>query len=189
MGGTAAATLRLAAQSSGDRPAPGAGELAHRASRGDLDAFEALVRSYQRRVYGFAFQHLRDPVEAQDLAQEIFLRLFRNLARYDAERPFDPWFWRLAANTSINYARRRVPSPQEPPDIAGPEAAFAEESGLAEALAELDPGYRLPILLHYYADLPIEQVAVAVGLSVSAVKSRMHRARAFLRRSLAEAEA
>lgn len=167
-----------------------AAQLVREATGGDLDAFEELVRRFQRRVYGFAFHHLRDADEAYDLSQEIFVKLYRNLARYDAERPFEPWFWRLAANIAINYRRRRVPVPAEAPE----EAAGSEEPSqghdpvLVRALAELDPAYRMPVLLHYYADLSLEQVSQSLGLTVAATKSRLHRARAMLRNALAEAE-
>src|SRR5215472_14826115 len=90
-----------------------AGRLVQQATACDLDAFEELIKRLQRRVYGFAYQHLRDSEEAHDLAQEIFVKLYRNLGRYDVERPFEPWFWKLAANTSINYRRKRVPQPAE----------------------------------------------------------------------------
>src|SRR5215471_13322251 len=156
-----------------------AGQLVRQASGGDLDAFEQLVRSLQRRVYGFAYQHLRDASEAHDLAQEIFVKLYRNLGRYDDARPFEPWFWKLAANTTINYRRKRVPLPAEP---------MAETSDQSLAPAGHDPAYRLPILLHYYADLSVEQVGQTLSLSVAAVKSRLHRARAQLRNALAEDE-
>jgi len=167
-----------------------AGQLVRQATGGDLDAFEELIRSLQRRVYGFALHQLRDADEAHDLAQEIFVKLYRNLTRYDSERPFEPWFWKLAVNTTINYRRRRVPVPAEPADdAAGVDANFqSHDPFLVEALAQLDPAYRLPVLLHYYADLSLEQVAHALSLSVPAVKSRLHRARAQLRNSLAEAE-
>jgi RNA polymerase sigma-70 factor, ECF subfamily len=166
-----------------------AGQLVRQATGGDLDAFEELVRRLQRRVYGFAYQHLRDSDEAHDLTQEIFVKLFRNLGRYDAGRPFEPWFWKLAANTSINYRRRRVPVPAELADDAAAETGpHAHDPALVQALAQLDPGYRLPILLHYYADLPLEQVAQALSLTVPAIKSRLHRARAQLRNSLSESE-
>src|SRR5215471_338886 len=159
-----------------------AGQLVRQASGGDLDAFEQLVRSLQRRVYGFAYQHLRDASEAHDLAQEIFVKLYRNLGRYDAERPFEPWFWKLAANTTINYRRRRVPVPAEPSEEAvDPSTPQVHDPALVQALAQLDPGYRLPVLLHYYADLSLEQVGIALNLSVPAIKSRLHRARAQLR--------
>ncbi len=175
-----------------------AAQLVRQATGGDLDAFEELIKQLQRRVYGFAYQHLRDISEAQDLAQEIFVKLYRNLARYDPSRPFEPWFWKLAANTAINYRRKRVPVPtdQSADDgIAADSIAAAGDSPfprhdptLIEALAQLDSAYRLPVLLHYYADLSVDQVAQALNLSVPAIKSRLHRARAMLRNSLAEAE-
>jgi RNA polymerase sigma-70 factor (ECF subfamily) len=170
-----------------------AGQLIRQATGGDLEAFEEVVRRMQRRVYGFAYQHLRDLDEAYDLTQEIFVKLYRNLARYDADRPFEPWFWKLAANTTINYRRKRVPTPtdQSVDQGAGETEALgglAHDPALVDALAQLDPAYRLPVLLHYYADLPLVQVAMSLNLSVPAIKSRLHRARALLRNSLAESE-
>ncbi|TMC51763.1 MAG: RNA polymerase sigma factor [Chloroflexi bacterium] len=167
-----------------------AAQLVRQATGGDRDAFEELIRRLQRRVYGFAYQHLRDADEAHDLTQEIFVKFYRNLSRYDAERPFDPWFWKLAANTSINYRRKRVPLPAEPTEeAAGPDQPLpTHDPALVEALAQLDPAYRIPILLHYYADLSLEQVSQSLSLSIPAIKSRLHRARAQLRNSLAEAE-
>jgi RNA polymerase sigma-70 factor (ECF subfamily) len=170
-----------------------AAQLIRQATGGDLEAFEEVVRRMQRRVYGFAYQHLRDLDEAYDLTQEIFVKLYRNLARYDADRPFEPWFWKLAANTTINYRRKRVPTPTDQSvdqgaggteSMGGP----AHDPALIDALAQLDPAYRLPVLLHYYADLPLVQVALSLNLSVPAIKSRLHRARALLRNSLAESE-
>ena len=167
-----------------------AGQLVRQATGGDLDAFEQLVLRLQRRVYGFAYQHLRDAAEAHDLAQEIFVKLYRNLGRYDDSRPFEPWFWRLATNTTINYRRKRVPIPAELSDESSEPSAApgGHDPALVDALALLDPAYRLPILLHYYADLPLDQVGQALNLSVAAVKSRLHRARAQLRNALAEDE-
>jgi RNA polymerase sigma-70 factor (ECF subfamily) len=169
-----------------------AAQLVRQASGGDLDAFEELVRRLQRQVYGFACHHLRDLDEANDLTQEIFVKLYRNLGRYDAGRPFEPWFWKLAANTSINYRRKRVPVPTEQQfdktaGSADPQRQ-QHDPALVDALAQLDPSYRLPVLLHYYADLSVEQVGQSLGLSVPAIKSRLHRARALLRNSLAESE-
>jgi RNA polymerase sigma-70 factor (ECF subfamily) len=167
-----------------------AGQLVQQATGGDSDAFEELIRRMQRRVYGFAYQHLRDSDEAHDLAQEIFVKLYRNLDRFDVDRPFEPWFWKLAANTSINYRRKRVPLPAEASEELADEASALprHDPALVQALSQLDPSYRLPVLLHYYADLSLEQVAHSLNSSVPAIKSRLHRARAQLRNSLAEAE-
>jgi len=187
-----AAPSDIRLSSARDGAALGAVQLVAAATGGDLDAFEALVRNLQRRVYGFAFQQLRDFDEAQDLTQEIFVKLYRNLDRFDQARPFEPWFWKLAANTAINYRRKRVPMPVEQAadgrdDVAAPEA-FEHDPALVGALAQLDLGYRLPLLLHYYADLSLEQVAQTLGVTIPAIKSRLHRARALLRNSLAESE-
>jgi RNA polymerase sigma-70 factor (ECF subfamily) len=167
-----------------------AGQLVQQATGGDLEAFEELIRRLQRRVYGFAYQHLRDSDEAHDLAQEIFVKLYRNLDRFDVDRPFEPWFWKLAANTSINYRRKRVPLPAEASEEVADDASALprHDPALVQALSQLDPSYRLPVLLHYYADLSLEQVAHSLNSSVPAIKSRLHRARAQLRNSLAEAE-
>jgi RNA polymerase sigma-70 factor (ECF subfamily) len=173
-----------------DRALPAA-QLVRQATGGDLDAFEELIRSLQRRVYGFAYQHLRDADEAHDLAQEIFVKLFRNLARYDPERPFEPWFWKLAANTSINYRRKHAPVPvefQEQEAVGLDPTLPQHDPTLVDALAQLDATYRLPVLLHYYADLSLEQVSQTLNLTIPALKSRLHRARAQLRNSLAESE-
>ena len=183
-----AAAGALALTGPTDAAVSNAGQLVRQATGGDLDAFEELVRRLQRQVYGFAVHHLRDFDEAQDLTQEIFVKLYRNLARFDSSRPFEPWFWKLATNTTINYRRKRVPAPTDQDlDLTGePVDQVQHDPALVDALAQLDPAYRLPILLHYYADLSLEQVASSLGATLPAVKSRLHRARALLRNSLAE---
>src|SRR5258707_7433716 len=122
-----------------------AAQLVRQATGGDLDAFEVLIRRLQRTVHGFAYQHLRDADEANDLTQEIFVKLYRNLRRYDPERPFEPWFWKLAANTSINYRRKRVPIPAEPSEETADQATSqrGHDPVLVDTLAQLDPAYRL----------------------------------------------
>src|SRR5437588_4546710 len=121
------------------RPAdrPGEDGLARAACGGDDNAFEALVRLYQRRIYALAYQHVRDTDEAQDLAQEVFVRLYRNLGRFDPERPFDPWFWRLAANVAATYRRHRPAAALELPDVASAAGAGSEDAlPLERALAD-----------------------------------------------------
>src|SRR5215472_15361 len=147
----------LRAQSTGD---PNSEALARAARGGDMDAFEGLVRRYQRRVYALAYQYLHDPDEAQDLTQEVFIRLYRNLDRYDPTRPFQPWFWRLAVNVAATYRRHRpAPAVQLPDVAAAVEAAREEALPLERALADLSDDLRLPVLLHYYLDGQAEVVA------------------------------
>jgi RNA polymerase sigma-70 factor (ECF subfamily) len=163
--------------------------LAARAARGDRDAFEQLVHRFQRRIYGFAYRYIRDADEAQDLVQEIFLRLYRKLGRFDPHRPFEPWLWRVAANVCANYLDKRVPRPAalEGDDSGGGTAAppaLLEETRLGAALSRLPPNYRLVLVLHYQADMPLAEIAGTLGLSEMTVKSRLYRARTHLQHAL-----
>src|SRR5215813_7183480 len=114
------ALTALRAQLTGE---PDADTLAQAAQGGDLSAFEGLVRRYQRRVYGLAYRHLQDPDEAQDLAQEVFVRLYRNLGKYDPERPFDPWFCCLWADVAGDFRSFPTRRPEPVPDPDGPAGA------------------------------------------------------------------
>jgi RNA polymerase sigma-70 factor (ECF subfamily) len=147
------------------------------------------VHRFQRRVYGFAYRYIRDADEAQDLVQEIFLRLYRKLGRFDPRRPFEPWLWRVAANVCANYLDKRVPRPTElnaDDDNAASAAppALLEETRLGAALSRLPPTYRLLLVLHYQADMPLAEIAGTLGVSEMTVKSRLYRARAQLQNAL-----
>jgi RNA polymerase sigma-70 factor, ECF subfamily len=174
------------------RPAdPGAEKLAERAARGDRDAFEQIVHRFQRRIYGFAYRYVRDADEAQDLAQEVFLRLYRKLGRFDPRRPFEPWLWRVAANVCANYRSKRVSTP--PPLQGADEEAGAasapslfEETTLGAALSQLPPANRHLLALHYQADMPLAEIADTLGVSQVTVKSRLYRARVQLQHVLVE---
>jgi RNA polymerase sigma-70 factor (ECF subfamily) len=166
--------------------------LAFRAAAGSHAAFEALVRMYERRVYGLAYRYVHDRHEAQDLVQEIFLRLFSRLGRFDPRRRFDPWFWRLAAHVCLNYVRRRVTrplvlNPLDDGQLEGP--ALAEESDVGAALVRLRPPDRLLLLLHYRAGIPLDECARVLGVRLPAVRSRLYRAREELRRALTSSAA
>jgi RNA polymerase sigma-70 factor (ECF subfamily) len=158
-------------------------ELARRASRHDEAAFEALASRLQPSLYGFARNLLRDPFEANDLCQEILLLLYRKLGLYDERRPFEPWFWRLATNAGRNYLRRRPPVPVDQLERPGPEEQMPDRpqaDRLEVAISELRPGYRRVILLRYYEDRTLREIAAATGGSEPAVRSRLHRARSAL---------
>ncbi len=180
--------MRLPAGADASSVAQNPAELARLATGGDDEAFAELVRRYQRRVYGYAWQHLRDSEEARDAAQEVFVKLYRGLRRYDPERPFDAWFWRLVANAVSDHAQRRVPVPLAPEDLPEPPSPPAAlDLGLDEALAALSREQRTPLLLHYYAGLNLEEIAQTLQVTVPALKSRMHRTRAVLRQALTAA--
>src|SRR3989304_10198768 len=91
-------------------------QLVARTRGGEADAFGELVGRYQNSVFNVCYRLLGDPAEAEDLAQEAFLRAFRRLASFDAERPFGPWMRRVAANLCLNMLQQRRPTPAAPGD-------------------------------------------------------------------------
>ena len=167
----------------------GAEALAARAAEGDREAFEQLVHRFQRRIYGFAYRYIRDADEAQDLVQEIFLRLYRKLHSFDPRRPFEPWLWRVAANVCANYLDKRVPRPAALDGENGQGGtasapAVMEVTRLGAALSALPPAYRLLLVLHYQADMPLADIAEALQVSQVTIKSRLYRARCQLQQAL-----
>lgn len=158
-----------------------------RARGGDSEAFSVLVKSYQRPVFNLCYRMLNDQAEADDAAQESFLKAYRGLTRYDGSRPFGTWLLSIAAHHCIDQLRRKrfrwvsldalgglaAPSVQ-------PEAALEEQelrSRLRQALMELQAADRAVVVLRYWHELSHNQIAEALSLSPSAVKSRLHRAK------------
>ncbi len=164
------------------------------ARKGDEDAFGSLVEAYQRPVFNLCYRMTGDPGEAEDAAQETFLRAYQNLQRYDPQRSFATWILSIAAHYCIDQIRRRkalltplddLPEETIPDADPGPEktASKAEEQRLLRSiLAELGPQDRAAVVLRYWYDLSDEEIGQALSLTVSAVKSRLHRARRELAR-------
>jgi RNA polymerase sigma-70 factor, ECF subfamily len=158
---------------------------------GDQQAFGELVLRYERDVFNLAYRMLNDRGEAEDAAQEAFLRAYANLARYDITRPFKTWVLSIASNHCIDRIRRRrltwlsleeplPPHPALTSDIPGPEeAALTNERNILvqELLDNLSPDYRLAVVLRYWYDLSYSEIAEMLGTTESAVKSRLFRAR------------
>jgi RNA polymerase sigma-70 factor (ECF subfamily) len=159
------------------------------AMSGDGEAFSRLIDLYQTPVYNLCYRMLGDPDEAEDAAQEAFLRAYRGIRRYDRERPFSTWLLSIAAHYCIDLMRRRRfrtlsydELPQlDPPDLnPGPETALllSENQRQVQALmASLGPQDRAAVVMRYWYDLSYEEIGEALSMTVSAVKSRLHRAR------------
>ena len=165
-------------------------EWVAQARAGDRQAFTLLVEAYQVPVYNLCRRMLGIPGEAEDAAQETFWRAFQALERYDPQRPFATWLLSIAAHYCIDYLRRQrlvalsleaMPDYHDVPDPApGPEGsaeAHERERRVAHMLQTLDPLDRAAIVMRYWYDLSYEEMGEALSLSVSAVKSRLHRAR------------
>ena len=169
-------------------------DLVLRARRGETAAFGELVRRHQTTVFNVCYRLLGERREAEDLAQEAFLRAYARLETFDPERPFAPWMRRVAANLCLNrLATLPAPQPEvdeerDPDDPArAPEAvveARERQDVLRAALAALPPHYRAVIELRHYQELSYEQIAEALRLPLSDVKSHLFRARKLLAEKL-----
>jgi RNA polymerase sigma-70 factor (ECF subfamily) len=165
------------------------------ALEGDKDAFGLLVNAYQKPVFSLCYRMLGNSRDAEDAAQESFIRAYRKLKRYDPDRPFSTWLLSIAAHYCIDQLRkRRLPSVSTedlPPEVItdrsspNPEHQFRKqekENLVQNLLCELKPTDRAAVILRYWYDSSEVEIAESLNLSVSAVKSRLFRAR----RSLAE---
>jgi RNA polymerase sigma-70 factor (ECF subfamily) len=178
---------------------------------GDSAALDTLVRTHQDRVYGFAMRMCRNVEDAKDILQETFLGMVRSLREFREESKFSTWLYRIAANACLKKRRRGVhdPAPEQElsldelmprPDAEGRKPEIADWSDDAErallrgelsgrmeaAIDRLPKEYKIVLVLRDVEGLSAEETAQAVGLSVAAVKSRLHRARVFVRRELSE---
>ena len=164
--------------------------------------FEVLVRRHQGAIYSFILRMVRDPEEAMDLCQEVFLKVFSSLERFDPQFRFTTWLYRIASNTAIDEIRRRrtgavfsldapVTDESGPREVAGDEprpdemlAARETKGRLEEALKELPDGYREVLLLRHQGERRYDEIARITGLPIGTVKNRIFRAREMLRRAL-----
>jgi RNA polymerase sigma-70 factor (ECF subfamily) len=160
------------------------------ARRGDRAAFSRLVEAYQRPVYNLAYRMLGDAAEAEDATQETFVRVYTRLHTYEPGRKPASWVLAIASHHCIDRLRRRrlvwLSLDEDPVAAAlpsrrpGPEEVALQREAHAEvqaAVMQLAPAYRLPLILRYWHDLSYEEIADTLGLTVQAVKSRLHRAR------------
>jgi RNA polymerase sigma-70 factor (ECF subfamily) len=176
-----------------------------RVKRGDTAAFAALVDTYKQPVLNFVTRTLRDATEAEDLAQAVFVQVWKSAGRYQASAKFSAWLFTIARNACLNELRRRSRHPAEPldaphpdhegeplyqpPDVqtATPPDALLHgelEGKIEEALAALPENQRTAILLCRQDELSYEEIAKVLGCSLSATKSLIFRGRETLKQRL-----
>lgn len=182
---------------SSNPPDPVVLEWVEAAMEGDQDAFAELVYTYQNSVYNLCYRLLSERTEAEDAAQEAFLRAYLNLQRYDPSRSFKTWLLTIASNHCIDRLRRRRmtwlsiedPLPNltlsadepEPEDVTIMDEQSAE---LQDILNELNPEYRAAVVLRYWYDYSYNEIADILDTTESAIKSRLFRARQILAEKL-----
>jgi RNA polymerase sigma-70 factor (ECF subfamily) len=176
--------------------------LVQRCLRGEERAYGLLLGRYRRAVYSLVYRMVGNAEEAQDLAQEAFIRAFRSLSSYDPQRSFANWLFKIASNLTIDhFRRRRLPTVStamfededegrelDLPD-PGPSALDVmvqdEEARLtADLVQSLPEHYRIVVLLRHGQDMAYEEIAETLNLPVGTVKARLHRARHLLKDKL-----
>lgn len=177
--------------------------LIERVRAGDYQAFESLVTRYEAKIYRLAIRMLRNPQDAEDALQETFLQVFRGLASFEGRSQFSTWLFRLATNVCLMKIRHRETEPSKllPLDDYLPkleegdtpqimdwadrpeEALLSKESRekMMEALDKLPAEYRAVFILRDIEGFSNAETGESLGISVAAVKSRLHRARLALR--------
>lgn len=164
------------------------------AQNGSEESFTNLIEKYQTPVFNLCYRMLGNAEDAEDAAQETFWRAFQAIKRYDASRSFITWLLSIAAHYCIDQQRRRrLPTidldvlPEEDVPDANPNPEYAvgrieETQNMERILSKLNPQDRAAIVLRYWYDFSEEEISQTLSISVSAVKSRLFRAR----RQLAE---
>ncbi|MBI9042849.1 MAG: sigma-70 family RNA polymerase sigma factor [Anaerolineaceae bacterium] len=169
---------------------------------GKIEAYGELVKRYQASVFNVCFRVLRNHKDAEDLAQETFIRAFQRLKSFDANRPFGPWVRKIAANSCINYLKRsnlqkdfeleeemKADSLWVNGTFDSPENTIARKefgNTLQKSLLSMPAHYRIAIELRHFQDLTYEEMATAMDLPLNTVKSHLYRGRKILSEKLRE---
>ena len=161
-----------------------------RAQQGDESAFTEIVETFQTPVYNLCYRMLGNPQEAEDAAQESFWRAYKAINKYDPQRSFPTWLLSITAHYCIDQQRRRRLPTTELDDILAetapddntpnPEVVYSQsenEASIQSLLTSLPELDRAAIILRYWHECSEEEISQTLGITVSAVKSRLHRAR------------
>jgi RNA polymerase sigma-70 factor (ECF subfamily) len=172
-------------------------ELILQARRGDEHAWAELMHQHQQAVFRLAYLHLGDAAEAEDAAQECFIRAYHSLDRFDASRPLRPWLLRIVTNLAHNrrrsagryWAALLNAAQAQPPADTRPEDASAEQTKADElwsAVKKLPASMQSILYLRFFLEASIEETAQVLNLAEGTVKSQTHRALEKLRHVIQE---
>ncbi|MWC27187.1 RNA polymerase sigma factor SigW [Paenibacillus sp. MMS18-CY102] len=177
--------------------------LARLALKGDQQAFAEIVDMYQDKLYHMAYRMLYNRQEAEDVVQDAFLRVYRNLERYDESLKFSTWIYRIATNLCIDRLRRRKPTysldaesadhegldgySMVPSDNRTPESEtmLSETQRIIhQAIETLPAKYKSVMVLRYLQEMSLQEIGDVLDMPVTTIKTRVHRGREFLRKRL-----
>jgi RNA polymerase sigma-70 factor (ECF subfamily) len=174
------------------------GQLVVRVCQGDLDALGELYNRYRTQVFRTALAITHNRETAEDILQEVFLKLYRYAERIDTALPLSPWLYRVTANLCYTYISRQsrwlaaledvIENVVAPPSRTCPERQLEREElqeVVQQAIDVLSPNQKIVIVLHYLADLSLKEIAYILDVPEGTVKSRLYYGRENLRRKLA----
>jgi RNA polymerase sigma-70 factor, ECF subfamily len=178
-------------------------DLISRAAGGDTSAFQALVERHRSMVYRVAYQFAGNHHDAEDIAQEVFIKVYRSLDRFRQDAQLSSWMYRIVMNACIDHRRRHSPAGKAPfgeeaeqrmlntpEETPGPEErAYAGELGhvLEHEIGRLPPGQRVVFVMRHHQGLKLSEIAGALGLAEGTVKRQLHAAVHRLRQTLSRA--
>ena len=160
--------------------------------RGEREAFDRLVERYQRDIYRLCYRYVNDPQDADDMAQEVFLKAYKAIGRFRGDSSFSTWLYRIAVNTCLNFRSSRRPDGEVLPDslrdgradVLDTMVEDEQARRVREAVTRLPEKQRATLILKVYHDLTHEEVAGIVGSSVGTVKANLFHALGNLRKML-----
>jgi RNA polymerase sigma-70 factor (ECF subfamily) len=175
-------------------------DLISRAAGGDASAFQSLVEKHRSMVYRVAYQFAGNHHDAEDIAQEVFIKVYRSLDRFRQDAQLTSWMYRIVMNACIDHRRRHSPAGaapfgeeaeqkmlNTPEETPGPEErAYGGELGavLETEIARLPPGQRIVFVMRHYQGLKLCEIAESLGLAEGTVKRQLHAAVHRLRQAL-----
>ncbi len=179
-------------------------KLIEEAKKGNRKALAEIVKKYEQTIYNFSFKICRDPEKAENIMQETFYSMVKSINQFDGNSKLSTWLYRIVANHCLMQARKQ--KGRNYISLENDEDLYTEKNIadwttlpykstenkelreiLDDAIQKLSPDYRIIFLLRDVEGLSTEETAEAANISVPAVKSRLHRARAFLRKEIDEA--
>lgn len=171
--------------------------LVERCLTGDARAFDELINRYKRQVFALIYRLIRNQSDAEDVAQETFIKAYRNLSSYDPAHPFLTWLFKIAHNSAIDFLRAQKPESlsihddDNPLDIEDTQIsledkieASSQQELIEKVLSALPPLYREILVLRHQQELSYEEIAESLSIPVGTVKIRLFRARDIMKQKL-----
>lgn len=166
-------------------------EIITRVLSGDIDQYRHIVEKYKDKIFNYVnYSFAKDSDLAEDITQEAFIRAFDNLKKFDVDRPFSPWLFKIATNIALTHIGKRknislevLPEAPDKVDIIQKMQNKSMREMLVKKIEELPSNYQEVINLHYWQEMKYEEIAVILSIPIGTVRTWLYRAKAMLKES------